>query len=335
MITVQMFDIRNTVSHVIEVSNLIAKTAQQSNRIVEFEAVGLSLSIAEALVFPTNNLTRLTISGHGAEELPLIFGDQMPCLKRLTMSNPSGWCLRMFQDVTRVELFGSGSHIHLSSLTDFLDGATSLGELSLSRFWEFRPERQKAPRVIALPSLHDLKFSFCNAPRILDHLNLLPSKRVSILASYDPNNRHTIHYLPTTGSFHSLLYNTESLTVTLHATSDEFYLVTCLRNGEPTCFLQIYDNRKRLDEGWFLRSADAIAEFRPFFHVNALNVSVERCAVPWEQWLRQLDRLVSMDVSSVDVGELVLTLSGTHPRHGGPVCPPNLHRLHDYPPFAP
>jgi hypothetical protein len=318
-----MFDIcRNTILYTTEVSDLVRGIAQQSDRIVRFEAVGLSSSIAKALVLPAGNLVHLTINGRGSEELPLIFDGRIPHLKQLTLSNPSGWCLRMFQDVTRVELFGSGGRIRLSSLMDFLDGATNLEQLSLSGLLEFKPERQKAPQtLIALPSLRELGLSLCDATRILDYLDLPPSARVSILASYDPNDRHILHYLPSAGGFHRALYNTKTLSIVLHVTSDEFHLVTRLRDGEPTCFLQVYDDRKRLDEEWVLRSVDVLAEFRPFFNINTLNLSVERYAVPWMEWLPQLDQLVSMDVCSVDVGELVLALSRAHPHHDGPVCP--------------
>ena len=322
MIAVQIFDIRNTISYVTEVSDLVGKIVQQSNRIAKFEAVGLSRSIAKALTSPACNLTHLTIHGHGTEEVPLVFDGQMPCLKRITLSNPSGWRLRMFPDVTGAELFGTWSRIRLSSLMDFLDGATNLEQLSLSRYCGFRSEHRKVPRgPVALPSLRELRFSLSKAPRILDHLDLPPSTRVSILAGYDPNDPHILNHLPSAGGFNHLLYDTRTLSLTLHPTSDEFHLVTRPRNNEPTCFLQVYDDRKRVDESWVLRSINAIAEFKPFFHISTLNLSIERCVVPWRQWLAQLDQLVSAEICSADLWELTLALSETHPRRGGAICP--------------
>lgn len=322
MIAVQIFDIKDAVSYVAEVSDLVGSIVQQSNRIARFEAVGLSQSIAKALAFPACNLTRLTIHGRGAEEIPLIFDGRMPRLKRITLSNPSGWYLRMFPDITRVELFGTSSHLRLSSLMDFLDGATSLEQLSLSGYCGFKSERRKVPRgPVALPSLRELRLSLSEAPRILDYLDLPSSTHVSILAGYNPNGPHVLNHLPSAGRFHRLLYDTRTLSLTLHPTSDEFHLVTRPCNNEPTCFLQVYDDRKRLDERWVLRSVDAIAEFKPFFRINTLNLSIERCAVPWRQWLPQLDHLVSADIYSTDVGELALALSRTHPRRGGAICP--------------
>lgn len=328
IITVQLFDFRrDTTSHIDEVSELAHRIAQQSGRIGKFEAVGLSFPVVRALALPAVRLTHLTINGRGVEELPLVFGGQLPHLKQLTLSNPSGWQLRAFQDVTRVELFGAGSRILLSSLIDFLDGATNLEQLVLSRFSEFRPERRNVEWTpVTLPSLRELRFSDCNAARILDHLDLPPSARVSILATYDPNNRHVLHYLPSMGSFHRFLDNTRSLSITLHSTGDVFHLVARPCNSEFACLLRIDDDRKRFDEGWVLRSIDAIAECKPFSRINTLNVSVGQCAVPWRRWLPRLDQLVSADVCSIDIGDLVFTLSRTHPRCGGPICP-SLRRL--------
>ena len=200
MIAVQIFDIKNVISYVTEVSDLVGNIVQQSDRIVKFEAVGLSQTIAKAFTFPACNLTRLIIHGRGAKEVPLIFGGRMPRLKRITLSNPSGWYLRMFPNVTGVELFSTWSRIRLSSLMDFLDGATNLEQLSLSGYCGFRSEPRTAPREpVALPSLRDLRFSLCKAPRILDHLDLPPSTRVSILAGYDPNDPHVLNRLPSGG----------------------------------------------------------------------------------------------------------------------------------------
>ena len=322
MITVQIFDIRSPISYNKEACDLIDGIAQQSDRIAKFEAVGLSPSIAEGLVYPARNLVHLAINGHGAEELPLIFDGRMPRLKRLTLSNPTGWRLRAFQDVIRVDLVGSGTRIRLSSLTDFLCGATNLEQLFLSRIWDSKSERRKMSLMpIALPSLLQLRISHCNAPRILECLELSPSTRVSILADYDPNNLHILHYLQSEGNFRHRLYDTRSLSVVLHPTNDDFHLVTRQSDDEPACFLQVYDDRERLDERWVLRSVDAITRFKPFFHIKKLTISVESCSVPWRQWLPRLDHLVSADVCSADVAGLVLALSRVHPRHGGPVCP--------------
>lgn len=321
MITVQIFDIGNRISYVAEIGDLMRKIAQQSDRIMRFEAVGLSSSIAEALISPADNLAHLTING-GAETLPLVFDGRMPRLKRLTLSNPTGWYLRTFPDITRVELFGSGSHIHLSSLMSFLEGAVNLERLSLSRFQEFAPGRRMAPGAsIALPSLRELHIYLCHSQEILEYLELPPSTRVSILSGHSPNTQHILHCLPNAGSLYNHLFDTRTLTIALHPTDDEFYLVTRVSFDQPKCFLQVHDDRGRFDGGWILNSVEAIVDFKPFFNINTLNLSVEVCPVPWTEWLPQLSGLVNMDIHSVNIAELVFALNRTHPQHGGPVCP--------------
>jgi hypothetical protein len=321
VLRVQIIDIRRDVlPNIVQVSNLMDEIARQSDRIANFEAVGLSVLVAEALVYPANNLTQMTINGCGSEEIPLVFGGRLPRLRQLTLSNPSRWYLRALPSVAEVTISGCERDISINSLTDFLDGASNLEKLSLSRLGGLRTDRRNAPRPpIPLPLLRELKLAFCD-PRILAHLCLPPSTQATVLTGYEPNNRHMIHYLPTADNFRSLLHDTGSLTVVLNAAGDESHLVA-YRDGRASCFLQIYDENKRLDHGWITRSVDAIAEFKPFHLIESLTLSIEQCSVPWKKWFPQLERLVSMDVCSTDVEKLVRELSRTHPDQDGPLCP--------------
>jgi hypothetical protein len=322
MLAVQIIDVeRDAISNIAQVSTLMDKIARQHDRIAKFEAVGLSAIVAEALVYPANNLTRLTINGCGSEELPLVFGGQLPRLRRLILSNPSGWSLRALPSVTKVVIYGGDRTISIKSLTNFLDGAGNLERLCLSRLRCSMVDHRHAPRSpIALPSLRELRIAFCDASRILDHLDLPPSTRTSILSSYEPNNRHMLQYLPTAASFQPLLHGTQSLVVTLNTTDNGSHLITH-RNGQPSCFLQVYDERRQLDQEWIPLTISEIAEFKPFHLIESLVLSVEQCSVPWKKWFPQLVQIASMDICSAGVEEVVHELSRIHPEQGGPLCP--------------
>ena len=319
---VQIIDVeKNVTSTIARVSTLMDKIARQSDRIAKFEAVGLSALVAEALIYPANNLTHLTIDGRGSEGLPLIFGGQLSRLSRLTISNPSGWSLREFPSVTKVIIYGENRRISIESLANFLDGASNLEQLYLSRLRGSRTDRRHAARPpIVLSSLRKLRAAFCDSLGILGCLDLPRSARASILSGYEPNKRHILQYLPTAATFQSLLHGTQSLTVTLYATGSGSHLVT-YRDGRPSCFLDVYDEHGRLDQGWILLSINAVAEFKPFHLIERLVLSVEQCPVPWRKWLPWLVRIVSLDVCSIDVEELVDELNRVHPDQDGPLCP--------------
>ena len=249
---VQIINIQThgTIAHTALVASLVDEIAVQSHRIVEFEAVGLSELVSEALVNRAENLVRLTITGHSSRELPIIFDGQIPRLKRLTLSNPAGWTLRLFQDVTKVALFCNGGNLRVNSLVSFLDGARNLEVLSLSRYQDYTTDNREVVRQsVALPSLRELNLSFCDASRILGCLDLPPSAHVSILTGSEHEGQHIFQCLPNASSFWRFLSDTTSLTLTLNTTDNEFYLSTYHR-GKSLCFLRVYDDKKRLGEGW-------------------------------------------------------------------------------------
>ena len=320
---VQIIDIQNhgTIAHFAAAADLMDEIAQQSHRIIEFEAVGLSELIKEALVHRADNLNRLTITGHSSEELPLLFSGQIPRLKRLTLSNPTGWKLRLFQDVTKVSLFCNGTGLRMGSLIDFLDGARNLQVFSLSRYQDCNTHgRRIVQQPVTLPSLREFNLSFCDTSRILGHLILPPSAHVSILVGPEHKGQHIFQCLPSAPRFWDFLSGTKSLTLTLNATENEFYLSTRHRD-KPSCFLRVYDDRNRLGEDWTIRSVKAASQFKQFFHIDSLNVSVEGHPIPWRAWLSKLDRLVGLEARSVNPEELVLALRPTQAGCDRILCP--------------
>jgi len=324
MLKVQIIDTPNAGvnPHCALVANLVEEIAQKSHRIVEFEAMGLSELTADALVHPANNLRRLRINGHNFEDLPLIFGGLIPRLERLTLSNPSGWSLRLFPEITKVTLFFGGNGVSMKSLVDFLDGARKLEVLSLSRYRDpgSPPDRTRVRKLIPLPHLRELNLSFCEELEILGCLVLPPSAHVSILAGPDPENKNIFSCIPDAPGFRRFLSNTQSLTVALHPANNEFYL-SMHGHDKPSCFLRVYDDKKRLDGRWVLRSVNAAPRFKPFLNIESLTVSVENYTVPWKSWLPQLDRLVRIEVASVDLSELILALSVMRAARKRPICP--------------
>ena len=320
---VQIIDIQNraTITHPTLVANLMDEISQRSHRIVEFEAVGFSELISEALIYRADNLDRLTITGRSSEKLPVIFRGQMLRLKRLTLSNPTGWKLRLFQDVTKVTIFCYGGDLRVGSLIDFLDGARNLQSLSLSRFRDCNTDSRMVVRQpVTLPSLRELNLSFCDTSRILAHLDLPSSAHISILAGPELESQDILQHLPSSPSFWQFLSDTKSLTLSLNAADDEFYMSTCHRE-KPSCFLRVYDDRKRLDKNWVLRSINAASQFKPFFNIDSLTVSAGNCQIPWGTWLPKLDWLTSLEVRSVDLEELVLALHPTKVDFGHVPCP--------------
>ena len=320
---VQIIDVQNhgTIAHTAQVASLAGDIAEQSHRIIEFEAVGLSELISEALVNGADNLDRLTITGHSSGNLPVIFDGQIPNLRRLTLSNPAGYTLRPYKHVTKVTLFCNGNDLRVSSLVDFLDGAHNLEVLSLSRYRDRTIHgRERVRQSITLPSLRELNLSFCDASPILGHLDLPPSVHVSILTGPEYEGQDIFQCLPNTPSFCRFLSDTKSLTLSLNGTDNEFYVSTCHR-GKPSCFLRVYDDRKRLGEGWAFRSAHAASQFKRFFRIDSLRVSVEDHPVPWGTWLPRLDRLIGLEVHSVNPEDLVIALRPTQPGCDRVSCP--------------
>ena len=318
-LNIQIFDIQNhgTTAHSVSVAGLMEEIARQSHRIVEFEAVGFSELVSEALVHPADILDWLTITGRASEELPIVFGGRIPKLKRLTLSNPTGWKLHLFQDVTKVALFCSGDNIRMSSLIDFLDGAQNLQVLSLSRYRGY--DRRIVRRSVTLPSLRELNLSFCDASQIIGCLNLPPSAHISILSGPELRNQHIFQYLPDSPGFRNFLSDSRSLTITLNAADNELYLSTCHRD-KPSCFLRVYDDRKRLDNDWILRSIDTASRFKPLFNIESLTVSTGDHTLPWGAWLSNLNRLVRLEVRSVDLEDLMFALRPSQAGRGRVPC---------------
>ena len=321
VLEIQIIDVeRDVISNIARVSTLMDEIARQSDRIAKFEAVGLSALVAEALVYPANNLTHLAIDGRGSEKLPLIFGGQLPRLRHLSLSNPSGWSLRGFPNVTKAIISGDNRRISNQCLANFLDGANNLEKLHMSRLRGSRADSQHAARPpIFLPSLRKLRVAFCGSSGILSQLNLPASVRASIVSDYEPNNRHMLQYLPAAVTFMPL-HGAQILIVALNPTDSGSYLITH-RSGRSSCFLEVYDEHRRVDQGWVLLTVNAITEFKPFHLIESLILSVEQCSIPWRKWFPWLVRVVNVDVCSVDIEELVLELSRVHPDRDGPVCP--------------
>ena len=319
-LNVQVVDIQShgTTAYSALVAELMDNIAKQSHRIVEFEAVGCSELISEALVHSADKLDRLTITGRSSERLPVIFGGQIPGLKRLTLSNPAGWRLHLFQDVTKVALFCNGDNLRIRSLLDFLDGAQNLQVLSLSRYRDHG--RRIIRRSVALPSLREFNLSFCDTSQIFGYLDLPSSAHVSILAGPESRSQHIFQCLPGSPRFRNFLSDTKSLTLTLNATDSEFYLSTCHRD-KPSCFLRVYDNQNRLGTDWILRSIDAACQFEPFLNIESLIVSTKDHSIPWGEWLSKLNRLVRLEVRSADLEGLVLALRPVQAGCGFPPCP--------------
>ena len=322
MIWVQIIDLqRDVFLGVAEIPSLMDEIAQQSHRIERFEAIGLSVTLAGALVYPANNLTHLTIDGHSSEKLPLIFGGQMPRLLRLSLSNPIGWSLRAFPSVTKAAIHGGGWGVSSRVLTDFLDGACSLEKLSLSGLRGLRTDhRHAAHPPIALPSLRRLKVAHCDSSSILNHLDPPPLAQISILSGNQPNDRHMLQHLPASISFRRLLHGSKSLSISLTATGDGSYLIS-YQNGRPSCFLQVNNEYKQLDQEWVSLTVNAITEFRPFHAIQSLTISIEQSSVPWRKWFPNLVQVVSMDICSIDIEEVMHELNRVYPNQDGPRCP--------------
>jgi len=318
-LNIQIFDIENhgNTAHSVLVAGLMEEIAQQSNRIVEFEAVGFSELISEALVHQADILDRLTITGRASEELPIVFGGRIPKLKRLTLSNPTGWKLHLFQAVTKVTLFCSGSNLRMSSLIDFLDGAQNLQVLSLSRYRGH--DRRIVRRSVTLPSLRELYLSFCDTSQIIGCLDLPSSAHISILSGPELGSQHIFQYLPDTPGFLNFISDSGSLTITLNAADNQLCLSTWHRD-KPSCFLRVYDDRKRLDDDWIPRSIDAASRFKPLFNIESLTVSTRDHTLPWGAWLSNLNRLVRLDVRSVDLEDLVFALRPAQAGRGRVPC---------------
>ena len=297
--------------------DLVDEIAQQSHRIIEFEAMGLSELISEALIYKADIIRRLSITGNSFEKIPLIFGGQLPRLERLTLSNPTGWRLSTFHDVTKVTLHFRECDLHINTILDFLAGACNLQDLSLSRYRDHDTIGTVARQPVTLPSLRELNLSFCDTSRLLRYLHVPSTARILILKGKEEKGRHIFQCLPNAPGFWRFLSTTDSLTLRLNATTNEFHLATFHRYI-PLCFLQIYEIRRWVDEGWIVRSIYSASRFERFFHLRSLTVSVEGHPIPWEAWTSKLDGLTELEARSTNLEQLALAL---HPNCGRVSCP--------------
>lgn len=324
---IQIMDVQDygTIAHFALVANLLDDIAEQSCRIVEFEAVGLSELVSEALVHRANNLHRLIITCQPSEKVPVIFGGQIPRLKRLTLSNPTGWKLDAFQGVTKVALFCEGSDFRLISLIDFLDGARNLQVLSLSRYRDdYDRDRRTVRQSVTLPSLRELNLSFCGIPRLLGHLDLPDSVRISILVGPEFKSQDIFQCLPSSPRFRRFLADTKSISLVMNAADNEFYL-SMYHRDKASCFLRVYDDRNIPDEGWILRSIDGVGHFEPFRNIESLTVSAGDYQVQWGMWLPRLNGLVTLETRTVDLEGLVRALRPNTASHKPIPCPSLRH----------
>ena len=308
---------QTTIIYSAEAVNLIEEIAQQSHRIIEFEAVGLSELISEALIYKADIIRRLSITGNPFEKIPLVFGGQLPRLERLALSNPTGWRLSLFHGVTKVTLHLRECDLHINILLEFLEGACNLQDLSLSRYRDHDTIRTVDRQPVTLPSLRELNLSFCDTSRILSYLHVPSTARILILKGKEEKGRHIFQCLPNAPGFWRFLSTTDSLTLRLNSTSNEFHLAT-FHGYIPLCFLQIYEIRRWVDEGWILRSIYSASRFEQFFHLRSLTVSVDGHPIPWEVWISKLNGLAELDARSTNPEQLALAL---RPIRGRVSCP--------------
>lgn len=304
-----------------EITHILNHLERSISRITELVAINPPEAVIEMLTQPATSLVRLSIQTTKPTAVPSLFGGVMPKLQDLTISNPVGWKLRLFQNLGTVHLLGTPSkRWRLSGLLDCIDASTVIKELHLSCFDNFEPETSaESRRMVSLPSLHILRLTLCDSALIIDRLEIPPSATLSIYGSCG-HSEDILACLPGSSRFLRMLKGTRFLTVVLDV-ERQIFEVDIMGPEGIHLTVGTVPLQGALDRKWVLRSMAAIVRLAPISEVKWLTVVVDEFCMPWNVWLSKFDKVSTLEVRCPDPAELLGALAARIGETERIVCP--------------
>ena len=297
---------------------LLAQIAIQSHRLSSCEFSSPSRDFWSFWSLPAPNLRKLTVQGHGARILP-IFRGQLPRLETLTSLFYAPWLLGGYAALREADLRNNGQYITLTSLLNTLRGCEVLEKLTLHGYARLGGETPH-PAAVSLPRLCKLDLFACDSALILGHLET-PSL-IGPVIIFDSNpDRDILHSLPKTQRPMPYLQGIRKLQVVLNSYSTQYYIAGYREDGCIALYIGVGGIGHWFRWSWARASIEAIASFVHFSNVRSLTFSTDSPVVPWDLWLQNLDHVRELTVSSPRSESLLVSLLGTSPENGLPLCP--------------
>ena len=314
-------DTSDTIAENPAMNDLLAKLMGGVDRIATLVAVNPPGVVVRALESPARKLDYLSIQIADSGEIPTIFGGDMPNLKILAISNPSGWEIAQFQHLHTVHISAtSWGPWRLSTLLDCLDGTVALGELHLACFEDFEVDpAADAERTVAIPSLLILRLTYCNSALILNHLDVPKSTALSIY-SYCQDSDEIFTCLPEPPQFLGMPEKIQILTVILDIEKQVFE-IEIVGPEDVHILLGAVPRLGRFERKWVLRAMTVIARFVPASGVRWLTMVIDEHRMPWKVWLTKFTQLSTLEVRCPDPEELLKALVVSDRDTGDIICP--------------
>jgi len=302
-------------------ARMLNQLGENVDRITELVAINPPEIVIGTLTQPATSLVRLSIQTANAIIVPSLFGGVMPKLEHLSISNPVGWKIQLFQHLNTVHLTATPSRRwRLSRLLDCIDASVSIKELHLTYFEDFEPETvAESRRVVSLSSLHILRLTFCDSAPILSHLQIPPSTAVSVYSHYG-HSEDILTCLPESDRFMRMLKGVQYLTVVFDVERQIFEVDVMGLTGIHL-LLGAVPRQGELDRKWVLRSVTAVTRFTPISGVKWLTVVVDEYRMPWKVWLSKFDQISTLEVRSPDPTELLGVLAAPDGNAKRILCP--------------
>ena len=301
------------------VTNMIDQLGQSVDRITDLVAINPPEAVVGMLTQPATRLVRLDIQSANTAVLPSLFGGVMPKLEHLSISNPIGWKIQLFQNLSTLHL--SASPLIRWRFGGFLDciASVSIKELHLTHFERFKPETiAESRRAVSLPSLHILRLMFCDSALILNHLDIPPDTALSIYGHYG-HSEDILTCLPESPRFLRALKTAQFLTVVFDV-ERQIFEVDILGEG-INLLLGAVSRQEDFDRKWVLRSMAAVTRFTPIAGINWLTVAVDECRMPWKVWLSKFDLISTLEVRCPDPAEILGVLAAPKGNAKPILCP--------------
>ena len=193
-------------------------------------------------------------------------------------------------------------------------------ELHLTFFDDFEPEIvAESRRIVQLPSLHILRFTFCDSALMLSHLEIPPSTALSIYGHFG-HSENILACLPESGHFPRILTGARYLTVVFDV-EREIFEVDILGQKGVHLLMGAVPRQGEFDRKWVLRSMAAVTHFPPVSGVKWLTVVVDEYRMPWKAWLSRFGHISTLEVRCPDPAELLGVLLAPKGNTGQILCP--------------
>ena len=295
---------------------LLEVIASQSHRFSTCELSSSSPSFWSYWSSPAPNLRELTVQGQGVQISP-IFSGQVPRLESITSFYHTPWWLGNYTALRQADLRNNGRQISLTSLLSALRECITLEKLSLHGYASLS---RGAPRPISLPHLVKIDLFSSDAGLILEHLKT-PSLTGPVIIFDSNPSLDILHSLPRTRDEMPYLQGIVKLYFVLNSYSTQYHVSGYREDGTLALYIGVCGVEQWFRWRWARASIEAVASFPYFSTICNLVFSTDTFDVPWHIWLPNLGHLGELTVTCPRSDGLLVSLLGTSPRDGLPICP--------------